>query len=135
MSRKKARIGQMQALFQMEANKDFSKDCLDLFIENSSFSEDEKEYIEENTIEAMDYLESIDKTIIDNLQNWSFNRLANVDKAILRISVYEILYKEDIPAEVSINEAVEISKEYGSNESPKFINGVLGSIYRSLNQN
>lgn len=119
----------------MEANKDFSKDCLDLFIENSSFSEDEKEYIEENTIEAMDYLESIDKTIIDNLQNWSFNRLANVDKAILRISVYEILYKEDIPAEVSINEAVEISKEYGSNESPKFINGVLGSIYRSLNQN
>lgn len=135
MSRKKARIGQMQALFQMGANKDFSKDCLDIFIENSSFSEDEKKYIEENTIKAMEYLENIDKTIIDNLQNWSLNRLASVDKAILRISVYEILYKEDIPAEVSINEAVEISKEYGSNESPKFINGVLGSIYRSLNQN
>ncbi|WP_138159744.1 transcription antitermination factor NusB [Peptoniphilus catoniae] len=132
MSRKKSRIGQMQVLFQMDINDDFSIEGLETFLENFDFSKTEIDYIEKTVPVILEHIEDIDNKIIENLHTWSFNRLAKVDRSILRIAVYELLYRDDIPSEVSINEAVEISKEFGSDESPKFINGILGSIYRNL---
>ncbi|MDO5040758.1 MAG: transcription antitermination factor NusB [Peptoniphilus sp.] len=134
MSRKKSRIGQMQVLFQMDVNDDFSLDSLNRFLGNFKFTDSEMEYIAQTIPVILENLETIDNTIIKSLYSWSFNRLANVDRSILRVSVYELLYRDDIPSEVSINEAVEISKEFGSKESPKFINGILGSIYRNLHK-
>ncbi|EFI42053.1 MULTISPECIES: transcription antitermination factor NusB [Peptoniphilus] len=132
MSRKKARIGQMQVLYQMDITDDFSSDGLNTFLENFEFSEEEKDYINSTIPEIIKNLENIDQTIQSHLEGWSLNRLAKVDKEVLRIAIYEILYRDDIPEEVSINEAVEISKQFGSSESSKFINGILGSIYRSM---
>lgn len=132
MSRKRARIGAMQALFSMDINDDFSTDKLDLFMENNEFQGDEVDYIKRTVPDILDKLEVVDETIEKNLKGWTMARLAKVDRQILRIAVYEFLYKDDIPEEVSINEAVEIARLYSSDEAPKFINGILGTIYRSF---
>lgn len=132
MSRKRARIGAMQALFAMDVNDDFSTDKLDLFMENHEFQGDEVDYIKRTVPDILGKLDLVDETIEKNLKGWTMARLAKVDRQILRIAVYEFLYKDDIPEEVSINEAVEIARLYSSDEAPKFINGILGTIYRSF---
>ena len=132
MSRKRARIGAMQALFAMDINNDFSTDKLEVFMENNVFQGDEVDYINRVVPDILDKLEVVDETIEKNLKGWTMARLAKVDRQILRVAVYEFLYKDDIPEEVSINEAVEIARIYSSDEAPKFINGILGTIYRSF---
>ena len=132
MSRKRARIGAMQALFAMDINNDFSTDKLEVFMENNNFQGDEVDYINRVVPDILDKLEVVDETIEKNLKGWTMARLAKVDRKILRVAVYEFLYKDDIPEEVSINEAVEIARLYSSDEAPKFINGILGTIYRSF---
>lgn len=132
MSRKRARIGAMQALFAMDINNDFSTDKLEVFMENNNFQGDEVDYINRVVPDILDKLEVVDETIEKNLKGWTMARLAKVDRQILRVAVYEFLYKDDIPGEVSINEAVEIARLYSSDEAPKFINGILGTIYRSF---
>ena len=123
----------MQLLYQMDLTNKFDIKEVELFLDNFSFSDDEIEYINVAIPQLIDNIEEIDSVIEKNLEKWSFKRLAKVDRAILRIAVFEMLYREDIPEEVSINEAIEIAKVYGSLESQKFINGILGSIYRSIN--
>lgn len=131
MSRKKARECIMQLLYQMDMNKDYESDNIDIFINN--FEQDNvEEYLRNTTNGIVSNLEEVDKLIANNLQGWSINRLAKIDLAILRIAVYEFIFCKDIPYEVSINEAVEISKKYSTPDSYKFINGILGSIYRGL---
>ena len=122
----------MQALFSMDINDDFSIESLNLFMENNLFLGDEVDYINRVVPDILDKMDVVDSTIEKNLKGWTIQRLAKVDRQILRIAVYEFLYKDDIPPEVSINEAVEIARIYGSDDSPKFINGILGSIYRSF---
>ena len=132
MSRKKARIGAMQALFSMDINKDFSLDSLNLFMENNHFLGDESDYINRVVPDILENLETVGEAIEKNLKGWTMARLAKVDRQILRIAVYEFLFKDDIPPEVSINEAVDIARQYSSDDAPKFINGILGTIYRSF---
>jgi|SRR5690606_29007850 len=73
----------------------------------------------------------IDRLIQDNLTNWSFDRLAVVDRNILRLGVAELLYVDDVPPKVAIQEAVRLAERYGTPESPRFVNGVLDAIMRS----
>ncbi len=79
-----------------------------------------------------DNLEEIDRSIEENLIGWSVNRISRASKAILRIAVCELLYNDDIPVGVAINEAVEIAKKYASPEDAGYINGVLGSLVKKL---
>lgn len=132
MGRKVAREGAMRLLFQMELNEDYSDEAKSVFLENFEYDETETKYINEAFISIMDNREIIDKYIEDNLEGWSIYRLAKVDLAVLRIAIYEILFRQDIPVEVSINEAIEIVKKYSSYDSFKFINGVLGGFVRGL---
>lgn len=76
--------------------------------------------------------DEIDEKIEPLLKNWNINRISNVLRAILEISVYEILYVEDVDPPVSINEAVELAKKYFSDDGPAFVNGILGSFVRSI---
>ncbi|HRX53639.1 MAG: transcription antitermination factor NusB [Verrucomicrobiales bacterium] len=78
------------------------------------------------------HLHDIDAAIAGAVENYSLQRIDAVDRNLLRLASYEILYREDIPVPVSINEAIEISKRFGTSESPRFINGVLDRIRRSL---
>lgn len=132
MGRKVARESTMKLLFQMDVNKDFSQSEIDRFLEHGEYSDDEQEYIRGAAEFVIGNIENIDNKIVEYAQGWKLNRFAKVDLAILRIAVYEVLDREDIPKEVSINEALEISKKYSTAESGKFINGILGSFVRAL---
>lgn len=134
MGRKAAREGAMRLLFQMEVNEDYSDEAKSLFLENFEYDEMETKYIDEAHISIMKNIETIDKYIEENLEGWSIYRLAKVDLAVLRIAIYEILFRKDIPIEVSINEAIEIVKKYSNYDSFKFINGVLGGFVRGLDE-
>ncbi len=134
MGRKQAREGTMKILYQMEVNDDFSDEALNIYFNNFSFEELEKEYILDAMTKIKENIDSIDKYIELYSQGWNLNRLAKIDLAVLRIAVYEILYRKDIPVEVSINEAIEIVKKYSTEESFRFINGVLGGVVRNIDK-
>ncbi|WP_313756452.1 transcription antitermination factor NusB [Tissierella sp.] len=134
MGRKQAREGTMKVLYQMEVNDDFSDDALNIYFNNFPFEELEKEYILDAMTKIKENLDSIDKYIELYSEGWNLNRLAKIDLAVLRIAVYEILYRKDIPVEVSINEAIEIVKKYSTEESFRFINGVLGGFVRNIDK-
>lgn len=77
----------------------------------------------------------IDSMIMDVVKNWSLKRIAIIDRNILRVAIYEMLYEDDIPLKVSVDEAIEIAKSLGQKEdTPKFINGILGKILNNLNE-
>ncbi len=134
MGRKNAREGAMKVVYQMEIREEFSSEILDIYFKNNNYSESESEYISDFISKIFDKLDSIDEYISDNIHGWSIERLSKVDLSILRIAVYEMLYREDIPLEVSINEAIEIAKKYSSDESFKFINGVLGGVVTNIEE-
>lgn len=131
MGRKQAREGAMKVLFQMDSMSDFTEESLEVFLENFEYDEMETLYIKESISKIRENLEEIDEYIKQNLEGWSIYRLAKVDLAVLRIAIYEMLFRDDIPMEVSINEAIETVKKYSTDESFKFINGVLGGFARS----
>ena len=132
MGRKKAREGAMSLVYKMEMNDEFSKDMEDLYMNNFDYSREEEDYIYDASEKIRENIETIDQYIVDNLKGWKLDRLAKVDLSVLRIAIYEILYREDIPMEVSVNEAIETVKKYSAEESYKFVNGVLGGVINSL---
>ena len=74
---------------------------------------------------TIEHKEEIDASLVARLENWSLERLPKIERTVLRIAVYELLYTEDIPAKVVINEALEVCKVYGDEKSSRFVNGVL----------
>lgn len=83
---------------------------------------------------ALANCEEIDKIITTFAPNWPLNQMATVDRNILRMAIFEITFSESAPPKVAINEAVELAKVFGSESSPKFVNGVLGSVMETVNQ-
>ncbi|HRZ90886.1 MAG TPA: transcription antitermination factor NusB, partial [Spirochaetia bacterium] len=75
--------------------------------------------------------EAVDACIQRHLEHWTLERLKKVDLAVLRLSAYSLMYQKDIPAQITIDEAIEIVKEYGSEDSYKFVNGVLDAIWKA----
>jgi len=88
----------------------------------------DKEYMKNIINKFFENQEVVDNSINKNAKNWTVDRLAKVDLSILRVAITEILFAEDIPQKVSINEAIELSKRYCDEKSPSFINGILGSV-------
>ncbi|RLL48117.1 transcription antitermination factor NusB [Oceanobacillus piezotolerans] len=127
MNRHTAREKAFQVLFQLDSNDMEIKQAMESFL-----PEREQEDIFLRTlIEGVaSNKDEIDTLIKDNLERWSFNRIATVERTILRIATYELKYIEDIPENVSINEAVELGNKYGDEKSGKFINGVLSKIMK-----
>ena len=89
----------------------------------------DKVYISSILEGVMKEAPSIDQYIVKNSKDWTIDRMSRIDLAIMRVAIFEILYREDIPASVSINEAVELAKKYSHEDAGSFINGILGSIY------
>ena len=134
MNRKQSREEAVKIMYSMDLNNDFSEPAFKKFIDDFSLDSIDYEYIEKTILDGIHNLKQIDELINKNSKDWKINRIAKVDLAILREAITEILYVESIPSSVSINEAVEISKKYSNHDSHKFINGILGSIYRGLNE-
>lgn len=132
MSRKKARDNAFKCIYELEFDNEKNVDKLLEFcyIENEN-QNDEKKYIDVVVNGVKENLESIDNIILSKLKNWSMDRIAKIDLAILRLAIYEIMYMEDIPVKVTANEAVELAKLYGNNDSKSFVNGVIAKVIES----
>ena len=135
MARRKGRILAFQAVYSWDLGNVDVDNVLD-------FAWVEKETLERMGEESLsftrllvsgtiEHIEEIDSVIKSHLTNWDFDRLNKVDLAILRISVYPLLFQKDIHSSIIIDEAIDISKEFGSDDSFKFINAVLDSIRKS----
>ncbi|WP_339228083.1 transcription antitermination factor NusB [Oceanobacillus sp. FSL K6-2867] len=124
MKRHTAREKAFQILFQLDINDNEPQELIRDFLENEEPDAFLKGLVEGVTAHKFD----IDSIISENLENWTLNRVASVERTILRIATYELRYMEDIPNNVSINEAVELGNTYGDDKSGKFINGVLSKI-------
>ncbi|MAG13216.1 MAG: transcription antitermination factor NusB [Spirochaetales bacterium] len=134
-SRRKGRIVAFQAIFAWEASHPSREEVLEfLWLDQERkvrLGDDTAMFARYIVSGTLEYLEQIDSAIKAQLEHWDFTRLARVDLAILRISTYALLFQTDIPATVTINEAVDIAKQYGSDESYRFINGILDAIRKS----
>ena len=85
-------------------------------------------YIEKKYSKVKEHLEEIDRLLNETSEGWKISRMGKVDLAILRLAVYEMLFDEDVPVGVAINEAVELGKKFGTDDSSSFINGILGKL-------
>ena len=134
-SRRKARIIAFQSLFGWDMNRTEVSELTSF----SWLDEERRERYDADTLDfarlivagCLENLDTIDAAIRQQLENWDFARLARVDLAVLRMSVYSLFYQADIPASVTIDEAVDIVKEFGSDDSYRFINGVLDGIRKA----
>lgn len=133
MKRKQARELLMQLLFQMSIHNEYNDELITKFSINYNFAE-QKEYFDTVITKCIENMELIDKLIDKCSDKWKINRISKVELAILRLATAEILYIEEIPESVSINEAVELSKKFAGDDSGKFVNGVLGKIARMQNE-
>jgi len=129
MNRRKAREYALQMLFQQEfaggqSGMDFTEDHKP----GKKANEQLKKFARELVSGTLGHLEEIDEMVQEAAEHWKMDRMAAVDRNILRFAVYEIIYRADIPAAVTINEALEIAKKYSSLESASFINGLLDKI-------
>lgn len=135
--RRVVRVSMMKLLFSRSFGRE-EGDMIPVIIEESlelpPLSSEDLESLELLTEDLWDHLEEVDGYIEKHLKGWSLHRLARADLAILEVAVYELLYADPIPHQVSINEALEISKEYSTADASKFINGILGSVYRDINE-
>ena len=131
MKRRKAREHALQILYQLDIKKERpSSSVLKNFWIEYNPDEEVKLFAEEIVKGTFKHLAKINQLIHKCAKNWSLDRMAVVDRNVLRMAVYEILYRLDIPTSVTINEAIEIAKKYGTDESGSFVNGILDSIAR-----
>lgn len=134
MNRRKSREIAMKLLYEMSINKENYKTVLENFKENTDFdlNDVDMNYVLRVLKGTEEKNKDIDSTIEKYLINWKLYRLPKIDLAILRICTYEILYEEDIPNKVSVNEGVELAKKYSEERSFQFINGVLGNMIKEI---
>lgn len=132
------RIIALQSLYEYDFRNSLDLEDLDTNIEeiltrNIGIYKDvveESDFIRDLAEGTLKNEEKIDNMIIPAAPEWPIDQIAKMDKAILRMSIYELLIKKDVPPKVAINEAVELAKEFGGDNSSKFVNGVLGTIFR-----
>ncbi len=128
MHRKVAREIAMQLMFQMSIQNDYSVEVINKFLQQIPEKSRQINYIQKIAQTFIQNKDKIDLTIEKSSMDWKLSRMAKVDLAVLRIAVTEILYFDDIPVIVSINEAIELVKKFSTEESGSFVNGILGSI-------
>jgi len=127
-TRRKGRELALQALYQIEMTGDISAGAVDSFLNHFEGAAKAKEFARRLVSGVVSQRSEIDRRIEQCTENWKLARLAKVDFLILRLATYELVYCPDIPHNVSLNEAIEIGKRFGTDDSAAFINGVLDQI-------
>lgn len=133
--RTKAREFALQILYEFDVSKSADTDTSvlagelnDFWVDNNEADPEVKSFAEKLVSGVLVNLENIDEQISSFAQNWELKRMAVIDRNVLRMGSFELMYLEDIPPKVSINEAVDLAKKYSGDESGKFVNGILDSI-------
>lgn len=136
-TRRKARESALQALYQFDSTGDWSADSYQLFLsvycQDDVMSVSHKQnlkFFEDICLGVIQQLSTLDRAISAASTHWNLERMSRVDRNILRISAYEVIFLVDVPVNASINEAIEIAKRFGADDSPTFINGVLDKLAR-----
>ena len=123
----------VQFLYQWEANRpDELLDSLSTFFLNQEENRDYYSFGESLVLGAIENISEIDEAVSKQAKNWKFDRIAKVDLAVLRLALYELLFRDDIPPIVSINEAIDLGKTFSNLESKRFINGILDEVKKSI---
>lgn len=132
MSRRKSREMALQTLFQLDYNNTTQDEALQAVLsENSSLAENTKTYTEYLVRGTQEHLSEIDDVIANISMEWKIDRMAGIDRNIARMAIYEMNFgSEDLPPNVVINEAVELAKLFGTEESSRFVNGILGALIK-----
>jgi transcription antitermination protein NusB len=132
--RRQARMIALQTLYEYDTVQHTTAEILQRHAEERHLQPKVVEYSSELVIGVCDHLADIDAHIQSAAREWPLQQMARVDKNILRLAIYEILFNNTVPAKAAINEAVELAKLFGSNTSSRFINGVLGTIFNRAQQ-
>jgi N utilization substance protein B len=126
--RHKARVAALQSLFEIDCTGHHPTVVVERRLEDSTLPESGEEFVRDLVDGVGEHREKLDQLIGRYAPEWPVEQIAIIDRNILRIAIYEILFGDDTPTKVAINEAVELAKEYGSDSSGRFVNGVLGSL-------
>ncbi|MCM8818063.1 MAG: transcription antitermination factor NusB [Candidatus Omnitrophica bacterium] len=118
----------LKILYMLDIKEEKDVDNFDFFWGHFNEKEEVKKFAEEIVKGVLSNIKKIDDTISNVSLNWDIKRMSYIDRNILRIGTYEILFRDDIPSVVSINEGIELAKKYGDEDSPKFVNGILHKI-------
>lgn len=127
--RRRAREIALQVLYQLDIGAGDFREALALYFENFRPSEKAREFCQRLVDGVCKNQQEIDRLIEENAENWSLKRMAVVDRNVLRIAAFELIHCPDIPFRASLNEAVELAKKFGSDDSGAFINGILDRIH------
>ena len=127
-SRRQAREAALRALYELEIAKGNVRQAIDDTLANSKLPPELNEFMERLVLGVRDNQAQIDDRLASLILDWDFERIAPVDRNLLRIAAYELFHEPSIPPAVSINEAIEMAKKYSTAESGKFVNGVLGKL-------
>jgi len=130
--RRQARELALKVLFQVDVGKCPPQEALELSCEAAPYDKETVAFARELVEGAVAACEHLDSIISRYAEDWTLDRMANVDRNILRLAAYEMLFRPDIPCGVSIDEAVDLAKKYSTEQSGKFVNGILGSLSRDL---
>ena len=132
--RRSSRELALKFLYQFELNGGDLDEQIKLFLERNSSQEDVANFMKELVISLIDKMEEIDEIIQKFSDHWILDRMTVIDRNILRMGACELLFNFSTPPKVVINEAIDIAKKYGNEDSPEFINGILDKVYNEIGQ-
>lgn len=133
IKRRKARELALQILFQADVGNLPIEEAMETTLaEATDMDEEIRNYAAQLVRGVWEQKDKLDKQIQSVATNWTIERMAAIDRNLIRMALYEILHVPDVPYRVAINEAVELAKEYGTTESRRFVNGVLGALVRKM---
>ncbi len=128
MQRREARAEILKALYKAEFTSKNHDHDHDPYLENDLG--DQKDFIEKIFYGTLDKQEEVDEMISSFTKGWKVERLAVIDRNVLRMAIYELIFYGETPVEIVINEAIELSKKYGTENAPKFVNGILDKLWK-----
>lgn len=134
MKRQRSREIAMELLFSMEISKNSYEETIECFVEDyeMDLKTIDLEYIKEVIKSVVDHKEEIDEIIKNSLINWTIDRVSKVNLTIVRLAIAEMLYINDVPEVVAINEAIELTKKYSDDKSVSFVNGALDKAFKNI---
>jgi N utilization substance protein B len=132
--RRSSRELALKFLYQFELNGGDLDEQIKLFLERNSSQEDVANFMKELVVSLIDKMEEIDEIIQKFSDHWILDRMTVIDRNILRMGACELLFNFSTPPKVVINEAIDIAKKYGNEDSPEFVNGILDKVYKEIGQ-
>jgi len=132
--RRRARELALQALYAHEVSDNQVDAVLDDLSKEEMVDEEMLEFAKHLIRETVDRSNALDQEVIPLVKNWEFSRVALIDRLVLRLAVCEILHFQEIPPKVTINEAIDLAKKFSTEESGRFVNGILDALYKKLKQ-